>query len=103
MSERKQFVIYNGTSSSMKTMYCGVPQGSISGPILFLLYINDLSNVCKNTEPFLFADDSNLFIRDKDPHNLESQLNKQLENISVWLKINKLSLNIKKTHYMVFT
>ena len=80
----------------MKTIYCGVPQGSILGPILFLLYINDLSNVCKNTEPFLFADDSNLFISDKDPHNLESQLNKELENISVWLKINKLSLNIKR-------
>ena len=96
MSERKQFVTYNGTSSSMKTICCGVPQGSILGPILFLLYINDLSNVCKNTEPFLFADDSNLFISDKDPLNLESQLNKELENISVWLKINKLSLNIKR-------
>ena len=89
MSERKQFVTYNGTSS-MKTIYCGVPQGSILGPILFLLHINDMSNVCKNTEPFLFADDSNLLISDKDPRNLESQLNKELENISVWLKINKL-------------
>ena len=57
----------------------------------------------KTLSLFLFADDSNLFISDKDPHNLESQLNKELENISVWLKINKLSLNIKKTHYMVFT
>ena len=103
MSERKQFVSYNGTSSSMKTVCCGVPQGSILGPILFLLYINDLSNVCKNTEPFLFADDSNLFISDSDPYKLQSQLNNELENISLWLKVNKLSLNIKKTHYMVFT
>ena len=67
MSQRKQFVSYNGTSSSVKTVCCGVPQGSILGPILFLLYINDLSNICKNTEPFLFADDSNLFIGDLDP------------------------------------
>ena len=103
MSERKQFVSYNGTSSSMKTVCCGVPQGSILGPILFLLYINDLSNVCKNTEPFLFADDSNLFISDSDLYKLQSQLNNELENISLWLKVNKLSLNIKKTHYMVFT
>ena len=55
MSERKQVVTYNGTSSSMKTIYCGVPQGSILGPILFLLYINDLSNVCKNSEPFFIC------------------------------------------------
>ena len=82
MTERKQFVSYNGTSSSMKTVCCGVSQGSILGPILFLLYINDLSNVCKNTEPFLFADDSNLFISDSDPYKLQSQLNNELENIS---------------------
>ena len=105
MSERKQFVTYNVTSSSTKTIYCGVPQGSILGPILFLLYINDLSNLCKHTGPFLFVEVffSNLFISDKDPHNLENQLNKELENISVLLKINKLSLNIKKTHYLMFT
>ena len=52
MSERKQSVSYNGASSSMKTVCCGVSKGSILGPILFLLYINDLSNIRKNTEPF---------------------------------------------------
>ena len=103
MSERKQFVSYNGTSSSMKTVSCGVPQGSILGPILFLLYINDLSIVCKDTEPFLFADDSNLFISDSDPYKLQSQIINELGNISLWLKVNRLSLNIKKTHYMVHT
>ena len=70
--------------------------------LYYYSYIPMICQLYKNTEPFLFADDSNLFISDKDPHNLESQLNK-LENISVWLKINKLSLNIKKTHYMMFT
>ena len=103
MSERRQFVSYNGTSSSMKTVCCCVPQGSILGPMLFLLYINDLSNVCNNTEPFLFADDSNLSINDSDPYKLQSQLNNELENISLWLKVNQLSLNIKKTYQMVFT
>ena len=70
--------------------------------IIYIVY-HELSNVCKNTEPFLFADDSNLSKRDSDPYKLQSELNNELENISLWLKINKLSLDVKKTHYMVFT
>ena len=100
---RKQFVTYNNVPSSMKAIKCGVPQGSILGPLLFLVYINDLVSICKHTAPFLFADDTNLF---KNGNNLDvmvDSLNTELNEISIWLKVNKLSLNIKKTHYMVFT
>ena len=63
--------------------------------MLFLLYINDIANVCKYTMPFLFADDSNLFSSGKDLSVLQNQTNEELQNISKWLKVNKLSLNIK--------
>ena len=87
----------------MKTIKCGVPQGSILGPLLFLIYINDLTKVCSQSSPFLFADDTNLFMTGKCLQNMVNSLNKELKEISLWLKVNKLSLNIKKTHYMVFT
>ena len=61
LTDRKQIVTYNGVASSTKHVSCGVPQGSIFGPLLFLIYINDLCLVCKNTLPILFADDTNLF------------------------------------------
>ena len=103
LCDRNQFVSYNGFKSSERTITCGVPQGSILGPLLFLIYINDLSNNCKFAKPFLFADDTNLLHHSKDHQNLQEELNYDLENISEWLKANRLSLNIKKTHYMVFT
>ena len=103
LSGRQQFVTYNGVQSSMKVVKCGVPQGSILGPILFLVYINDLANICRNTLPFLFADDTNLFISGSNLPQIEEMLNQELQEISLWLKVNKLSLNIKKTHYMLFT
>ena len=103
LNNRKQYVTYNGVKSTMKTIRCGVPQGSILGPLLFLIYINDLANVCKQTVPFLFADDTNLFKNGNDINSIVESLNSELSDISLWLKINKLSLNIKKTHYMIFT
>ena len=103
LANRKQFVTYNGVQSSMKTMKCGVPQGSILGPLLFLIYVNDLARVCKRTSPFLFADDTNLFKSGTDLVQIIRETNEELEDISLWLKVNKLSLNIKKTHYILFT
>ena len=100
LSNRKQYVTYNGISSITKTVKCGVPQGSILGPLLFLIYINDLCSVCKHTFPILFADDANLFSSGKEIKTLETNINNELSQISIWLKVNKLSLNIKKTHYM---
>ena len=72
-----------------KTVICGVPQGSILGPILFLIYINDLAGICKRTLPFLFADDTNLFISGKNINEMVQELNNELREISTWLKINK--------------
>ena len=103
LSNRQQFVTYNYVSSDTKTIECGVPQGSILGPLLFLIYINDLANICQYTMPILFADDSYLFINGTDVRKIELELNEELRNIASWLKINKLSLNVNKTQYMVFT
>ena len=66
-----QYVTYNSTESSNKVIKCGVPQGSILGPLLFLVYIIDLANVCKYSMPLLFADDTNLFYCGKDPRTIE--------------------------------
>ena len=103
LSDRKQFVTYNDVSSPTKVISCGVPQGSIPGPLLFLIYINDLCNICKHTTPILFADDTNLFSSGTNLDMMESIINDELSHISEWLKVNKLSLNIKKTQYMIFT
>ena len=93
LSNRKQYVSYNGVSASTKLITCGVPQGSILGPLLFLIYINDLNNVCCDSVPILFADDTNLFYKGADFGELVKSINAELENISLWLKVNKLSLN----------
>ena len=102
LSNRKQYVTYNGISSVTKTVKCGVPQGSILGPLLFLIYINDLCSVCKHTFTILFADDTNLFSSGKEIKTLETNINNELSHTSIGLKVNKLSLNIKKIHYMIF-
>ena len=96
LTGRKQFVTYNGVASSTKVITCGVPQGSILGPLLFLLYINDLYNICSTSIPILYADDTNLFYKGKDIDTLVSYINMELKNISTWLKVNRLSLNIKR-------
>ena len=65
LSNRKQYVYYNGYSSEVKSIKCGVPQGSVLGPLLFLLYINDLPHVSNKMHFFLFADDTNLYYESK--------------------------------------
>ena len=96
LRNRTQFVTYDGIKSQSKGLSCGVPQGSILGPLLFLLYINDLSLVCQHAFPILFADDTSLFISGNDPKIIQLLMNIELENISLWLEVNKLSLNVKK-------
>jgi hypothetical protein len=102
LSNREQMTTYNGFSSPKRTISCGVPQGSILGPLLFLLYINDLAHVSSSLFTIMFADDSNCFVTGKDLPDITNTLNNELSKIVTWLKANKLSLNIDKTHYMLF-
>ena len=101
--EKVQYVTYNGISSSTKFVKFGVPQGFISGPLLFLLYIHDLPNVCKSINHVSNADDANLFINGKILINLQTSIKSELEIISKWLKIDKLSLSVRKTNHVIFT
>ena len=102
LTNRKQFVVINKFSSDCAQITCGVPQGSILGPILFLLYINDLNSASKVLQTIMFADDTNLFLTGKSLDTLEEQMNEELQIISEWFKANLLSLNITKTSYMIF-
>ena len=83
-------------------MRCGVPQGSVLGPLLFLIYINDLPNATNLTETVLFADDTSIFYSHSNITHLIATLNNELNNINIWMKANKLSVNIEKTNYIVF-
>ena len=103
LSDRKQFTSFNSNNSNSLPITCGVPQGSILGPFLFLCYINDLPNVSNLLTPLIFADDTNLFITGKDPESLITTLNQELVKLTQWTNTNKLSLNSGKTKYIVFT
>ena len=102
LNNRKQYVNYNNCTSTLKPIQCGVPQGSILGPLLFLLYINDMTYCCKYLHFLLFADDTNIFYSNPDLWQLMHIVNGELDILSDWFKANKLSLNIKKTNYMMF-
>ena len=103
LRNRSQTVVYNEQESEMKETLCGVPQGSILGPLLFLLYINDLPSVSKLFMPILFADDTNLFCNGPNLNELIEKINEELKLIYKWVNVNKLSLNIEKTNFMLFT
>ena len=82
LTDRKQYVTYNGATSTTRPKKCCVPQGSILGPLLFLIYMKDLFLVCDNCTPTLFADDTNVFIRGDDFNHMKDLLNVELNNIS---------------------
>ena len=103
LSNRKQFVVFDDTNSQVLDLKTGVPQGSILGPLLFLIYINDIVKSSNFFKFILFADDTTIFApintNNKETANI---INMELEKIITWLKLNKLSLNISKTKFCIF-
>ena len=99
---RQQSVIYNGYESELTVLRCGVPQGSILGPMLLLLYINDLTNVSSFFMPILFADDTNLFCTGTDLKIMIRQVNEELAKIYARVNANKLSSSVEKINFMLF-
>ena len=102
LTDRQQYVSINNHSSQLGGITCGVPQGSVLGPLLFLIYINDLPNVSKVLSFFLYADDTNIYYESVNITKLRNKLVKELVKVKSWLEINKLALNIEKKNFVVF-
>ena len=98
LSDRTQYVWYCNVKSDTLNVNCGVPQG----PLLFLLYINDLGYVSEEMFCMLFADDTSLLFTDRNIDNLNSKVNRVLKDVIKWFHSNKLSVNIEKSNYMIF-
>jgi len=102
LSSRKQYVQYYNSVSDIQPIPCGVPQGSVLGPLLFIIYTNDLPNCLSDSKAILFADDTTLYISSNNIPQLYRSANIELESLNDWFRSNKLSLNVGKTHYVVF-
>ena len=102
LTGRYQYTKLNGYKSSNKLVSCGVPQGSTLGPLLFIIYINDF-HLCTELTLNLFADDSYLSLTDLTANSLETRVNNELKKVDEWLRYNKLSLNVDKSSFMIFT
>ena len=101
LSNRKQFVYYNSSKSECKDIICGVPQGSILGPLLFILYINDITNTSSILDFILFADDTTILYSSDKIESKINLVNNELKEVSNWFKANKLSVNASKTNFMI--
>ena len=106
LENRQQYVSFSNVDSDYRVINIGVPQGSILGPLLFLIYINDIVQSTSYFRPVIYADDTSLgscvgsFGQNID--SVRDNINKELDNVYIWLSLNKLSLNVNKTKAMIF-
>ena len=102
LADRKQFVSSNGFDSGLQNVTCGVPQGSLLGPLLFIVYINDFHFSSDILSFILFADDSSLYYSHKNSQTLLETVNFELSKVTLWIQANKLSLNLQKDKIICF-
>ena len=102
LTNRTQFTVINGVSSDTKPVTCGVPQGSVLGPLLFLLFINDIQFCTSKDITRLFADDTGIFVHGNTLQSALKSAQEELDKLEKWFKANKLTLNVKKCAYIIF-
>ena len=102
LDNRSQYVTIQGANSDKNSIKHGVPQGSVLGPLLFLIYINDLHRAIRNSSVYHFADDTNLLNINATPQRMQKQVNLDLKSLYKWLLANKISLNCSKTELIFF-
>ncbi len=101
LNDRFHITSVNGSRSNEQKSVCGIPQGSILGPLLFILYINDLPNYVSNVNVSMYADDTAIYYSSNDVNDIVDKMNNDLVNVDKWLAKNKLSLNVDKTNFML--
>ena len=102
LNNRKQCTVLSDFESELEPVSCGVPQGSVLGPLLFLIYVNDIQYAISGANVKLFADDTNLFLHNRDPGQLFATANVCMAQLFNWFTANRLSLNLDKTNYSIF-
>ena len=104
LRNRQQFVAFKNINSDLQEIRTGIPQGSILGPLFFSIYINDLINSSNIFNYLMYADDTTLYfnLEDNDSVDMNDNINTHLEKINVWLKLNKMTVNVSTTKYMIF-
>lgn len=103
LKNRKHYVYYNGSTSEQCSIDFGVPQGSVLGPLLFIIYMNDLPNAISDCQVVLFADDTTIYHSGSNVEHMFEKVNSDLEHLSDWFRANKLSVNASKTKYMLIS
>ena len=102
LRDRKQYVTINGSNSTNRSITYGVPQGSILGPLLFIVYINDMPEIDKLVKFILYADDANIIVTGDNALEIEEKMAELNLKLVQWINCNGLMLNLKKTHFMIF-